>query len=123
MYPTRGAFAFRNYNPSKPNKYGMLFQSLNSVEWPFTHSVIVMAGKPVNQTGEFYIKETVEKVKKLVENQEREIKITGRNISTDRYYTGIQIADWLLNEKKVTLLGTLQKNRYVYILLQILCNN
>ena len=29
----------------------------------------------------------------------------------DRFYTSIEIADWLLKQKKVTMLGTFQSNR------------
>ena len=72
---------------------------------------MLAAGKPPNETGPFYVKTVSAKVKALVNNAERCVKLQGRNISTDRYYTGIEIAEWLLREKKVTILGTLQKNR------------
>ena len=62
----------------------MLFQSLNSVMWPLTHSTIIVAGKPENGFGPHYIKKIPDKVKNLVNNQKRKIKITGRNISMDR---------------------------------------
>lgn len=110
LYPSRGRISFKNYNPSKPARYGLLFQSLNSVEWAYTHSIIVSAGKPQNGTGEYYINNVPDKVKALVRNTQRSVKLTGRNISTDRYYTSIPVADWLLSQK-ITTLGTLQKNR------------
>ena len=62
-------------------------------------------------TGPYYVNTVPGKVKKLVENTERGVKLTGRNISTDRYYTSIETADWLLNDKKITMVGTLQANR------------
>ena len=111
LYPCRTKIGIKQYNPSKPARYGLLFQSLNAVKWPFTHSIIVAAGKPPDGTGPFYVNTVSGKVKKLVNNCERKVKLQGRNISTDRYYTGIEIAEWLLREKKVTMLGTLQKNR------------
>lgn len=73
--------------------------------------MIVVAGKPANKKGPYYINNIPDKVKKLVNNQERGNKITGRNISMDRYYSSIEIADWLLKEKKITMLGTIQSNR------------
>jgi len=45
----------------------------------------VAAGKPAAGDGPYYVKEVPEKVKKIVENQERFVKITRRNISMDRY--------------------------------------
>ena len=51
----------------KPAKYGILFQSLNSVQWPFTHSIIVGAGKPEDtKNARYYINTIPGKVKKLV---------------------------------------------------------
>ena len=73
--------------------------------------MIVVAGKPANKKGPYYVNNIPYKVKKLVNNQERGNKITGRNISMDRYYSSIEIADWLLKEKKITMLGTIQSNR------------
>ena len=70
-----------------------MFQSLNSTEVPYTHSVIVAAGKPAAGDGPYYVKEVPEKVKKIVENQERFVKITRRNISMDRYYTSVQTGE------------------------------
>ena len=104
------------YNKSKPSRYGLLFQSLNSVIWPFTFSVIVYAGKPEKaeeapQLCTYYIKKIVDKVRRLVQNMERKIKISGCNISMDRLYGCVEVADMLLKEFKVTMLGTCMTNR------------
>ena len=111
LYPMRNKSDLKNYNPDKPAKYGLLIQSYNSVDFPFTHSMIVSTGKPKSGDGPYYIPKVFEKVRKLVENTERYVKLQGRNISMDRYYTSIQLAEWLLDKKKITMLGTLQKNR------------
>ena len=79
----RNRFAFKQFMALKPSKYEMLFQSLNSVMWPFTHSTIVVAGKPENGSVPYYIKNIPDRVKKLVKNQKRKIKIFGRSISMD----------------------------------------
>ena len=111
LFPTRSKVNFKHFNAKKPNKYGVLLRSLNSCKWPYTHAAIVEAGKPVNGSGPHYINNIPDKVKKLVNNQERKHEITGRNISTDRYYTSVQVADWLLKDKKVTIVGTMMSNR------------
>ena len=55
LYPSRGKIAFKQYNPMKPAKYGLLIQSLNAVKFPYTFSMIVSAGKPANKTGPYYV--------------------------------------------------------------------
>ena len=35
-YPMRHQIAFRQYNPSKPHRYGLLLKSLNDAPFPYT---------------------------------------------------------------------------------------
>ena len=70
-----------------------MFQSFNSVEEPYTHSVIMAAGKPAAGNELYHVKEVPQKVKKIVKNQERFVKITRRNISMDCYYTSVQTGE------------------------------
>lgn len=58
----------------------------------------------------YYVQGTENIVKYMVENLLRCQAIGGRNISFDRLYTSLPIAEWLL-ERRVTYLGTMQKNR------------
>ena len=37
LYPMRNWINIKVYNKSKPSKYGLLLQSLNSVEYPYTN--------------------------------------------------------------------------------------
>ena len=36
LYPTRTQISFKQFNPSKPAKYGMLYKSINACSYPFT---------------------------------------------------------------------------------------
>ena len=54
LYPTRARIGFRQYIHNKPKKYGINFKSINSVEFPYTHSIVVAAGKPENGDGPHY---------------------------------------------------------------------
>ena len=110
LYRTRVGVAFRQYNKNKPVKYGLLFQSINSAEVPYTYTSIIYAGKPVDKPGPYYVQTTDDIVKYLVNSLTREANIKRRNLSTDRYYTPTEIADWLL-EKNVTCVGTIKGNR------------
>ena len=41
LYPMRHQINFRQYNPSKPAKYGVLFRSINEARFPFTYKVFL----------------------------------------------------------------------------------
>ena len=50
-------------------------------------------------------------IKTLVEKTNSKLPLQGRNISLDRLYSSISIANWLL-EKKITMIGTMMTNRH-----------
>ena len=106
----RTQVAFKQFNPSKPAKYGMLFKSINAARYPYTFASVPYCGKPVEEGGDYYVKGTEPAVHSLVEAMEKTNKLEGRNISFDRLYTSIPLAEWLL-AKKITCIGTLQHNR------------
>ena len=102
--------AFRQYNPKKPHRYGLLVKSLNDARVPFTYKAAPYSGKPKDGNGPYYIDHTENYVKYLVEEFEKDASLLGRNISTDRLYTSISLANWLL-ERGITTVGTLNTNR------------
>ncbi len=110
LYPCRNKVSIKQYNKSKPAKYGILFKSLNAVRVPFTFTTSVYAGKPPAGEGPYYVQTVLNQVKYLVNNIQQTVSIQGRNISLDRHYTSIDLANWLLS-KKITMIGTLQTNR------------
>ena len=83
---------------------------MNATSYPYTYTAHVYSGKPENQTGPFYIQGVTETVQYLVSKMLEKNEVTGRNISMDRLYTSIPLAEWLL-ERKITMVGTLQSNR------------
>ena len=109
LYPTRVGVVFPQYNKDKPATYGLLFWSINSAEVPYTHTSVIYASKPVGKPGPYYVQTTDDIVKYLVNNLTREANIKGHNLSTDRFYTSIEIANWLL-EKNVTCVDTIKGN-------------
>ena len=110
LYPTRNKISFRQYNPSKPAKYGLLFKSINSVTYTYTHCIIPYCGKPTEDATGFYVKGVEETVQYLVQNLQKYVDLQGRNITFDRYYTSVALAKWLLSHN-ITCVGTLQSNR------------
>ena len=71
---------------------------------------IPYVGKPYVVT-DTHISNTDELLRRIIEGYERfGHKLRGTNISVDRYYTSIPIAEWLL-QKKVTMIGTMKSIR------------
>ena len=110
LYPMRNQIAFKQYNPDKPAKYGMLFKSINSARNAYTHSSHVYCGKRQGEPTTEYVSGTINYIKLLVNEISRFHDLSGRNISMDRLYTSFEIANWLL-QKNITMIGTLQMNR------------
>ena len=107
---TRLKTLFTVYNPAKPAKYGILYRSINSVEVPYTHSVIVMAGKPENTEGaRYYTNSVIGSVERLIMNLKRYQQIDGRIITTDNLYTSVQMADVFL-QHNIRTVGTMRIN-------------
>ena len=111
LYPTRTQVSFKQYNPDKPAKYGVLFKSLNCARYPYTYQTHVYSGKPeVTEGNRYYVQGTINYIKYLVENLEKCHRLKGRNITMDRLYTSLEIAEWL-SKRNITMVGTFQKNR------------
>ena len=68
------------------------------------------AGKPEKGEAPYYIDSTENYVRYLVNQTENNVELRGWNISMDRLYTSISLANWLLG-RKITCVGTLNHNR------------
>ena len=53
LYPMRHQIAFRQYNPSKPHKYGVLLKSMNHERFPYTYKALPYAAKATAGDGPF----------------------------------------------------------------------
>lgn len=113
LYPYRGRIGFKQYNPSKPAKYGLLYRSLCDSTVTYTYFTLPYAGKPEVIDGDaakYYVTGTDEYTKYLVNGFSAYGTIQGCNISMDRYFTSVFLAEWAL-EKKFTIVGTMRHNR------------
>ena len=63
LYPMRHQIAFRQYNPNKPAKYGLLFKSINDARFPYTYQSTIYSDKPEQGNGPHYIEGTENHVK------------------------------------------------------------
>ena len=114
LYPYRGHIGFKQYNPSKPSKYGLLYRSLCDATLPYTYYSLPYGGKPenlnVNPYKKYYVSGTDEYTKYLVEGVSQYNDIRGRNISMDRYFTSVTLAEWA-SSKDITIVGTMRLDR------------
>ena len=102
--------SFKQFNPTKPAKYGMLHKLINACCNPFTFSIAVHSGKPKAEPTSYYTPATSQTVKYLIQNLECYTNLVGGNISHDRLYTSIPMGEWQLERGKISV-GTLQSNR------------
>lgn len=112
LYPNRGrGFSFKQYMPAKPSKYGFLYKSLNDGIRAYTYRCHIYAGKPAKEPTEDYIQGVEETVMELLRRYKQKHEIKGRNITFDRFYTSVDLADSLLEEFNMTCVGTLANRR------------
>ena len=79
----------------------------------YTYYSLPYAGKPEQLGSELHITGTDNYTKYLTENSIRvggKNCLRGRNISLDRYFTSISIAEWCL-DNNITITGTTRKDR------------
>lgn len=101
----RGRCPFKVFMKDKPGKYGVLIRMLADCENRYVLRMEVYAGKTENSTPESRGPRGI--VKRLVDP----IRNSGRNVTTDRYYTSVELAEDLYKDFGLTLVGTLQQNR------------
>ena len=111
LYPMHTQISFRQYNPNKPAKYGLLFKSINAAHFSYTFVAAPYCGKPVDEDNSpYYDQGTEPVVRDLVQKVEAATTMKGRNISFDRLYTLIPLVRWLY-DRNITSIGTIQTNR------------
>ena len=111
LYPTRARISMKQYNRNKPAKYGLLFRSMNAARYPYTFWSVPYCGKPTDEPTNHYVTRIEDLVKYIIEEHGNHTELRGRNLTTDRLYTSLPLAKWMLTEKGMTIVGTLQANR------------
>lgn len=101
----RGRCSFRQYIPSKPNKYGLKIYALVDAKMFYTYNLDIYAGK--QPEGPFDVSN---KPKDVVARLAEPIFQTGRNITCDNWFSSIELLEFL-KQKKLSMLGTIRKNK------------
>ena len=100
LHPYHGRTGMKQYNPSKPAKYGLLHRSLT----------LPYAARPeVIDENDYYVIDCDEYTKWLVNNFQQYGTLQGQNISLDGYFTSDTLAEWCL-KKNITIVGTLKSD-------------
>lgn len=102
----RGRCIFRQYIPNKPNKYGIKIYALCDPKVFYTCKMEVYVGK--QPPGVWEVNNSPEAV---VERMCEPIRGTGRNVTTDNWFTSFKLIENLRKNFKLTLLGTVRKNK------------
>jgi hypothetical protein len=100
----RGKCPFRMYIPSKPNKYGIKIVMMCDNNTKYMLNALPYLGKGTVKgqmsVADFFVNELVEP-----------IIGTNRNVTMDNWFTSVPLAEKLLKEKKLTVIGTIKKNK------------
>ena len=86
LHPTRTQISFKQFNSSKPAKYGMQYESINACRYPFTFSTAVYPAQPKAELTSYYSPGKSKTVKYLIQNLDCHTNLVARNISYDRLY-------------------------------------
>ena len=109
LCPMTNKLAFKQFNPNKPAKYGLLFKSINASRYPYSFVSAPYCRKPFGEPTEEYKPGTFEVTKHMVSKLQLFTTLKGRNISFDRLHTALPLMNYLL-EKDMTAVRTLVSN-------------
>jgi len=102
----RGRCNFRQYIPNKSNKYGIKIQALVDSKTFYTCNMEVYVGTQPDCP--FKCENNPSSVVKRLISP---ISKTGRNVTMDNWYNSIPLTTELLKTHKLTVVGTLRKNK------------
>ena len=105
----RGRCPFRMYLPSKPGKYGILFRTVADATFRYMWKIWPYSGRPEapeRSPPNVQLDGVPEMVKFLVQ----ELSGTGRNVTLDRFFTSVPLAEELAADR-LTMVGTVNKTR------------
>lgn len=102
----RGRCIFRQYIPSKPNKYGIKIFAMVDARTFYTCNLEVYVGNQPDGPYKFS-----NSPGDVVERLSAPVSGTGRNITIDNWFTSCELAEKMLTKHKLTIVGTLRKNK------------
>lgn len=101
----RGRCGFIQYIPKKPNKYGIKIYAMVDARMFYTYNMEIYSG--TQPDGRFSMSN---KPRDVVKRLTEPIYNTGRNVTTDNWFSSFDLVQDL-DEKKLSFVGTLKKNK------------
>ena len=104
---------FKQCDPNKPAKYGLLYRSLSDSSFPHTYYNLPYAGKQEKVEGpaaKYYTIGTENYSKYLINGLSVYCNLQGINISMDPYFISVSLETWDF-EKNITVVGTMEHDR------------
>lgn len=102
----RGRCGFRQYIKSKPARYGIKIFAMTCAKSFYTSNLEIYAGS--QPEGPFKIDNSA---KSVVDRLVQPISNSNRNVTVDNWFCSIPLCTELLQNHKLTLVGTLRKNK------------
>ena len=91
LHSCRNQISFKQYNSSKPHKYGLPLKSINSVKYPFTFRSVVYSGKPLELPAPYYIPGITSILQALLTWLSNSVDLQYRNFTIDRLYSSYEL--------------------------------
>ena len=112
LYPYCGHIGFKQYNPNKPAKYGLLYLSFRDSSIPYTYYSLTYEGKPekVEDPACKVLHHRGQQVFQISHQRAVYCNLKGINIPMDHYFTSVSLATWALG-KNITIVGTMKHDR------------
>lgn len=102
----RGRCGFKQYIPSKPNKYGIKIFAVADSRTSYALNLEVYVGQ--QPEGPYSMKNDPESI---VLRMVSSFSGTNRNVTCDNWFTSYNLVKVLLNEHRLTYVGTMKKNK------------
>ncbi|KAJ8896880.1 hypothetical protein PR048_002226 [Dryococelus australis] len=102
----RGCCKFHQYIANKPGKNGIKIYALVDARMFYTRRLEIYGGK--QPEGPY---RTNNRASSVVKHLITSISNTGHNITMDNYFTSVELAEELLRDHKLTIVGTFHKNK------------
>ena len=113
LYPYRGHVGIKQYNPSKPAKYGLSCHSLCYAVVLYTYFTQTYVRKPsqINEESlKHYVKGTDKYTTYLVNGASEYTSLSGCSIFLDQYFTSVSLTIWVI-DRGLTLIVTIRLDR------------